>query len=96
MQGYRTLWLPGTDHAGIATQARVEEALAAEGLSRYDLGREKFLERVWKWKHLYGSRITEQLSLMGSSCDWSGNALPWTRVAPGRCGKFLSIFMKKA
>ena len=71
MQGYRTLWLPGTDHAGIATQAKVEEALAAEGLSRYDLGREKFLERVWAWKHLYGSRITEQLSLMGSSCDWS-------------------------
>ncbi len=71
MQGYRTLWLPGTDHAGIATQAKVEEALAEEGLTRYDLGREKFLERVWKWKHLYGSRITEQLSLMGSSCDWS-------------------------
>ncbi|HNX92877.1 MAG TPA: class I tRNA ligase family protein, partial [Syntrophomonas sp.] len=71
MQGYRTLWLPGTDHAGIATQAKVEESLAAEGLSRYDLGREKFLERVWAWKHLYGSRITEQLSLMGSSCDWS-------------------------
>lgn len=71
MQGYRTLWLPGTDHAGIATQARVEEALAQEGLSRHDLGREKFLERVWEWKHLYGSRITQQLSLMGSSCDWS-------------------------
>ncbi|HWQ74267.1 MAG TPA: valine--tRNA ligase [Syntrophomonas sp.] len=71
MQGYRTLWLPGTDHAGIATQAKVEESLAAEGVSRFDLGREKFLERVWEWKHLYGSRITEQLSLMGSSCDWS-------------------------
>jgi valyl-tRNA synthetase len=71
MQGYRTLWLPGTDHAGIATQAKVEEALASEGLSRKDLGREKFLQRVWEWKDLYGSRITEQLSLMGSSCDWS-------------------------
>ena len=71
MQGYNTLWLPGTDHAGIATQAKVEEALAQEGLSRYDLGREKFVERVWEWKHLYGSRITEQLSLLGSSCDWS-------------------------
>ena len=70
MQGYNTLWLPGTDHAGIATQARVEEALAKEGLSKHDLGREKFIERVWEWKHLYGSRITEQLSLMGSSCDW--------------------------
>ena len=71
MQGYDTLWLPGTDHAGIATQARVEEALAQEGLTKHDLGREKFVERVWEWKHLYGNRITEQLSLMGSSCDWS-------------------------
>ncbi|MGI5920409.1 MAG: valine--tRNA ligase [Syntrophomonadaceae bacterium] len=71
MQGYNTLWLPGTDHAGIATQAKVEESLAQEGLSRYDLGREKFLERVWEWKHLYGNRITSQLSLLGSSCDWS-------------------------
>ena len=70
MQGYNTLWLPGTDHAGIATQARVEEALAQEGLSRHDLGRERFLERVWEWKNLYGSRITNQLSLIGSSCDW--------------------------
>lgn len=71
MQGYNVLWLPGTDHAGIATQAKVEEALAQEGLSRHDLGREKFVERVWEWKHLYGNRITEQLSLLGSSCDWS-------------------------
>ena len=71
MQGYNTLWLPGTDHAGIATQARVEESLAQEGLSKNDLGREKFIERVWEWKKLYGGRITEQLSLMGSSCDWS-------------------------
>ncbi|MEA1961110.1 MAG: valine--tRNA ligase [Bacillota bacterium] len=70
MQGYNALWLPGTDHAGIATQARVEEALSKEGLSKHDLGREKFLERVWEWKHTYGSRITNQLSLMGSSCDW--------------------------
>jgi valyl-tRNA synthetase len=71
MQGYNTLWLPGTDHAGIATQARVEENLASEGLKRQDLGREKFLERVWEWKRLYGDRITQQLSLLGSSCDWS-------------------------
>ena len=70
MQGYNTLWLPGTDHAGIATQARVEEALSQEGLNRHDLGREKFLERVWEWKDLYGNRITNQLSLLGSSCDW--------------------------
>lgn len=71
MQGYNTLWLPGTDHAGIATQARVEETLAAEGLTKYDLGRKRFLARVWEWKRLYGDRITQQLSLMGSSCDWS-------------------------
>lgn len=71
MQGYNALWLPGTDHAGIATQARVEEALAKEGLTKHDLGREKFLDKVWEWKHLYGDRITKQLSLLGSSCDWS-------------------------
>ena len=71
MQGFNVLWLPGTDHAGIATQARVEESLQSEGLSRWDLGREKFLERVWDWKNLYGSKISEQLSLLGSSCDWT-------------------------
>jgi valyl-tRNA synthetase len=71
MQGYNALWLPGTDHAGIATQARVEEELAKEGLSRHDLGREAFLARVWDWKEKYGRRIAEQLRLLGASCDWS-------------------------
>ena len=71
MQGYAALWLPGTDHAGIATQIRVEEELRKEGLSRYDIGREKFIEKVWEWKHTYGSRIVEQLKKLGSSCDWS-------------------------
>ena len=70
MQGYNALWVPGTDHAGIATQARVEEHLAKEGLSKYDLGREAFLDRVWEWKREYGGRITKQLALLGSSCDW--------------------------
>ncbi len=71
MQGYSALWLPGTDHAGIATQIKVEEELRVkEGITRYDLGREKFLERVWAWKHQFGSRIIEQLKKMGSSCDW--------------------------
>ncbi|MFZ5647958.1 MAG: valine--tRNA ligase [Bacillota bacterium] len=70
MQGYNALWLPGTDHAGIATQAKVEEQLAREGKSRHDLGREKFLERVWEWKEQYGNRITNQLRRLGSSCDW--------------------------
>lgn len=71
MQGYNVLWLPGTDHAGIATQARVEENLAKEGLSRHDLGREKFLERVWEWKNKYGNMITNQLRMLGASCDWT-------------------------
>ncbi len=71
MQGYNTLWMPGTDHAGIATQIRVEEELRKDNLSRYDLGREKFIERVWEWKHQYGSRIINQLKRLGSSCDWS-------------------------
>lgn len=70
MQGYNTLWMPGCDHAGIATQAKVEEALRAEGISRYDLGRDKFLERVWDWKEKFGSRIMSQLRSLGSSCDW--------------------------
>ncbi|MEW6448634.1 MAG: valine--tRNA ligase [Bacillota bacterium] len=70
MQGYSVLWLPGTDHAGIATQARVEAMLAKEGLSRFDLGREKFLERVWAWKEKYGNTITMQLRRLGASCDW--------------------------
>ncbi len=72
MQGYNTLWIPGTDHAGIATQIKVEERLRVEeGLSRYDLGREKFLERVWQWKDKYENRITGQLKKLGASCDWS-------------------------
>ena len=71
MQGYEALWMPGTDHAGIATQIKVEEELRKnEGLTRYDLGREKFLERVWDWKRKYGGRIVEQQKKLGASCDW--------------------------
>ena len=71
MQGYSTLWLPGVDHAGIATQIKVEEELRVkEGKTRYDLGREKFLQRVWQWKEDYGNRIVEQQKKMGVSCDW--------------------------
>lgn len=70
MQGYHTLWLPGTDHAGIATQAKVEEQLSQEGTNKYNLGREKFLERTWEWKRKYGNRITQQLRKLGTSCDW--------------------------
>ena len=71
MQGYNALWVPGVDHAGIATQIKVEEELRKEGLTRYDLGREKFLERVWDWKYKYGNRIVEQQKKLGASCDWS-------------------------
>ena len=72
MQGFSTLWIPGTDHAGIATQIKVEEQLRKnENLTRYDLGREKFLERVWDWKHQYGSCIINQLKKLGTSCDWT-------------------------
>lgn len=70
--GYATLWVPGTDHAGIATQIKVEETLRKEeGLTRYDLGRESFIERVWDWKHKFGTRIINQLKKLGSSCDWT-------------------------
>lgn len=71
MQGYNTLWMPGCDHAGIATQIKVEEMLRNEkGLSRHDIGREKFIDLVWDWKHQYGNRITTQLRSLGASCDW--------------------------
>ena len=70
MQGYNTLWVPGIDHAGIATQVVVERQLKREGLTRHDLGREKFIERVWQWKEESGGRILQQLRKMGASCDW--------------------------
>ncbi|MBE6622181.1 MAG: valine--tRNA ligase [Ruminococcaceae bacterium] len=71
MAGFRTLWLPGTDHASIATEAKIVEAMRKEGLTKEDLGREKFLERAWEWKKQYGNRIVSQLKKLGSSCDWS-------------------------
>src|SRR6478609_3878771 len=71
MQGFNTLWLPGMDHAGIATQNVVEKELRKEGLSRYDLGREKFVQRVWEWKEQYGGIILKQTRRIGASCDWS-------------------------
>ena len=71
MQGFDTLWLPGMDHAGIATQAKVEARLAESGISRYDLGREKFLDKVWEWKDEYASTIKQQWGKMGLSVDYS-------------------------
>jgi len=70
MQGYCTLWLPGTDHASIATEAKIVEAMAKEGITKEQIGRDKFLERAWEWKRVYGGRIVEQLKKLGSSCDW--------------------------
>ena len=70
MQGYDTLWLPGTDHASIATEAKIVEAMKKEGLTKEDIGRDKFLERAWAWKEQYGGRIVSQLKKLGSSCDW--------------------------
>jgi valyl-tRNA synthetase len=71
MEGFKTLWIPGTDHAGIATQNVVEKNLRKEGLSRFDLGKEKFIEKVWDWKEKYGNIILEQFKKIGASCDWS-------------------------
>lgn len=70
MQGFSALWLPGTDHASIATEAKIVEAMREEGITKEEIGREKFLERAWEWKEKYGNRIVEQLKLLGSSCDW--------------------------
>ena len=71
MQGYNALWMPGTDHAGIATQNVVERELATKHIKREQLGRERFIEEVWKWKNQYGSTIINQLKKLGSSCDWA-------------------------
>ena len=70
MQGYETLWMPGTDHASIATEAKIVEAMAKEGLTKEDMGRDAFLERAWEWKRTYSTRIVDQLKKMGASCDW--------------------------
>lgn len=70
MNGFNAMWLPGTDHAGIATQAVVEKELKKDGITRHQLGREKFVEKVWEWKHQYGNRIYSQMRLLGDSCDW--------------------------
>ena len=75
MQGYSVLWLPGVDHAALATEVKVADSLRAEGLSKEQVGREEFLRRTWAWKEKYGGRIVQQLKKLGSSCDWSRLAL---------------------
>ena len=97
MQGFSTLWVPGTDHAGIATQIKVEEVLRKEkGLSRYDLGREKFTELVWDWKKQYGGTIINQLKALGSSCDWSRERFTMDETLSAAVKKvFVSLYNKE-
>lgn len=95
MQGYSALWLPGTDHASIATEVKIVEQMARDGLTKKDVGREGFLERAWAWKEKYGGRIVEQLKLLGSSCDWSRLAFTMDE----RCSKavkevFVNLYEK--
>lgn len=91
MQGYEALWLPGTDHAGIATQVMVERQLAKEGKSRSELGREAFLERVWAWKREKGSNIIEQLKILGASCDWDRERFT---MDEGSCRAVAEVFVR--
>jgi len=96
MQGYAALWVPGVDHAGIATQIKVEEELRKENLTRYDLGREKFLERVWDWKNRYGNRIVEQQKKLGSSCDWKRHAFTMDPTCSSAVRKvFVDLYKKQ-
>jgi valyl-tRNA synthetase len=96
LKGDSVLWMPGTDHAGIATQNVVEKKLAAEGTDRHELGREKFIEAVWEWRKEYGSAIINQLKRWVPPATGTGNASPWTKGSPGRCGKSSSNSMMKA
>ena len=96
MQGYCALWLPGTDHASIATEVKIVEQLKKEGTSKEELGREKFLERAWEWSEKYGNRICNQLKKLGSSCDWSR----LTFTMDEKCSKavrevFVNLYNKK-
>jgi len=91
MQGYAALWLPGTDHASIATEAKIVEAMAKEGLKKDDIGRDKFLEKAWEWKKIYGGRIVEQLKRLGSSCDWDRERFT---MDEGLSKAVLEVFMR--
>ena len=95
MKGFKTLWIPGTDHAGIATQNVVEKQLKKEGLSRHDLGREKFLEKVWEWKEKYGDIILDQLKKIGASCDWSRTRFTMDEGYTKAVGEAFNHYYKK-
>ena len=87
MEGMETCWFPGLDHAGIATQTKVEQQLRESKLTRHDLGREKFLEKVWEWRHQYGDKILQQLHSLGISCDWNRREKVWSfkfQISMGR------------
>lgn len=88
MQGYETLWLPGTDHASIATEAKIVNAMKEEGLTKEDLGREGFLERAWEWKRKYGGRIIEQLKKLVPPVTGIESALPSMTAAPKQLRKY--------
>ena len=95
MQGYSTLWLPGSDHASIATEAKIVETLNKEGKTKNDLGREKFLERAWEWKEEYGGRIVNQLKKLGSSCDWTRERFTLDEVCSKAVKKvFIDLYKK--
>ena len=95
MQGYCTLWLPGTDHASIATEAKIVAAMAEEGITKEDLGREGFLKRAWEWKETYGNRITTQLRKLGSSCDWQRERFTMDEGCSKAVKKYLPACMKR-
>jgi valyl-tRNA synthetase len=96
MNNYETLWQPGTDHAGIATQALVEKKLSSDGISKNHLGRKKFVEKVWEWKNEYGGIIINQLKKLGCSCDWSRNAFTMDENLSKSVVKvFVDLYKKK-
>ena len=96
MNNYETLWQPGTDHAGIATQALVEKKLETEGIKKNKLGREKFVQKVWKWKNQYGDIIINQLKKLGCSCDWSRNAFTMDKnLSKSVLKVFVDLYKKK-
>ena len=96
MNNYETLWQPGTDHAGIATQALVEKNLKSKGIDKNEIGRKKFVEKVWKWKEEYGGKIINQLKKLGCSCDWSRNAFTMDKNLSNSVIKvFIDLYKKK-
>ena len=96
MNNYETLWQPGTDHAGIATQALVEKKLENQNINKNEIGREKFIQKVWEWKNQYGGIIIKQLKKLGCSCDWSRNAFTMDKnLSKSVIKVFVELYKKK-